>query len=1210
MADEIARPKITLTLDKEQAEAAIKALKSIGSDTGAALEKSLGAALDNSTKRIRKLADEISGGGATKKLQELEKVVTELGKQGNLSSTSITNLATRIKTLQSQGGTATPALQGILGQFDALKSQGAGVGSVLNSIGGALKSEVTAGASSAVGSIGQVGTALAKLGPYGIAAAAAIALTVGGFVALGNAAKTAIEFASTVSDLSLKTGTSAVELQKMGAAGAMVGVSMESASGGITKFQKALEDSPEKIEALGLNIAQLKAMDPGAAFALFAEKIGSISSPSERTAAAMSVLGRSAAELMPLLRTLGEGAGDTAERLGAVLSDDVVKGLDEVDDAAAMLGKVWEGMWLQLGASVASAVDLKGVLTSLAEAVGVVANAVKTYGPTIASGLGTIFKAYSTFAVNPLLGRMLPSGDKAFQNYETKGTRQQALDLEEANFVGPQDPRPKRKEFAGDIEDIEQSLTEAEVKELKIRRDARTAFAEDEKKLQRETLMTQASAKGGLEATIATQRLSTQFKIEDIRATEGMNDAEKNRLVALTAVSGKQKELLEIQKAGAAAAKQFAQEEAKRIAFQEKGGPQLAIPDHLELAKDILARASKGAGPGFLGGAPGLILPPNYHRDLELANKLAERNASAAIDWDQALQNIANSASFLPGVFGDVLGSIASAGSAIKSFDFKKAVATEGGGIKDIFSLTGGGGIPGLLKNAMPAMQLAGLGLDIGKKIFDALHQTETEKIMKDIGRDFGVQISEGLAKQIEKDAKGGVGRGDAALKNLGAVIGEGGGVKAFGVEKTMTKMHDLFSAMERGTLSAKEVGSVFDDVFGDVIPLAIDKTTGRLNDQARELLRLAQTRGVKSEQITALVASQGSAALAGLTTFMKSAEITTQGSATAIAGSIATIFDDMLASGMGRGEAIAAITPAVQALREELTATGFAGTEAFAGLDAQIALMGSEKFGPMIDGITGLGTAITSMHNLNILTQADFTALSGQVTETFNAMVLEGADANAAMSALSPTLQTIWELQQDYGLAVDDSTQGLLDQAVAAGAVGDAHRSAEDRMVESMDRLGSIFELVAEKLGVTRAQLDALPTNKKIDVQLNVTRTGETGVLDQPGGYGDTGEGIPAYAGGSGGIRNYGGGTLALLHGAEGVFTNSQLNNIVRGAQRAGAASAGSIPGGVSSSESYGADMLASMDTQIRLLSQLPAVLARTTRDAVVFGKVTVPRS
>src|SRR5262245_5998495 len=106
MADEIGRPKVTLILDKDQAEKAIKDLKSAGSDTGAALESSLGASIDATTKRIRRLADELSGASATKKLQELEKAVASAGGASKLSGAGFDMLAQRVQNLVSQGGTA------------------------------------------------------------------------------------------------------------------------------------------------------------------------------------------------------------------------------------------------------------------------------------------------------------------------------------------------------------------------------------------------------------------------------------------------------------------------------------------------------------------------------------------------------------------------------------------------------------------------------------------------------------------------------------------------------------------------------------------------------------------------------------------------------------------------------------------------------------------------------------------------------------------------------------------------------------------------------------------------------------------------------------------------------------------------------------------------------------------------------------------------
>jgi hypothetical protein len=1144
MADSLGNPKLTIIVDKEQAERALADLKSSGSDAAKALEASLGASLDNTSKRIKKLADDITGGGATRKLQELEKAIEHAGGVGKLTAVQFDNLAARINNLAAQGGAASPKLQQIAGSLQQVQTGGASVTGAIQNLGSVLAKDVTAGATSAAGSLGPLVSQLSALGPYGIAAAAAVAGLSAGLVMLGKAAQEAVAYGSRVADLALKSDASAEGLQKLEFAGAMVGVSMESASGGILKFQKALEESPDKINALGLSVEELKAMDPAEAFTAFAKAIASIDSPSERTAAAMSVLGRSAGELMPLLRTLGEGAGETGERLGTVLSTDMVGKLDDVDDAAATLQKTWEGLWRNIGAQVATSIDVASALLGVAEAIGAISSRISDAMPLIEGFLtaGMGFRNVAAGITGGLSEQLIQAGTARFRGYETKGTKQQVADLEAANFVGPQGRTDAELEAETRAAEAALAAEKKQQKELdRIKEAAAKRHAAEAKRLAAE----EAKRAKDYEAVIRKQEQSA------LEADSSQMEADLDRLTKT--------------------------QDARTEAVRKAQSDQLKVASRAMDAIDADAKKS-----------------------LEDTKKLQEENAKGAIEWGDALQNIANSASFLPPMFRDVLGSVASAGAAIKGLDFSQKI--EGG--KEKFSLTGGKKFEGLLGNAMQGMQLAGVAFNLVKNIASALHKTESEKIMEDVGRDFGVNISEGLAKQIEKDTKS-KGRFDATLKNLGAVIGEGGGVKAFGVENTIAKMHDLFSAMERGTLNAKEVGGVFDDVFGQLIPEAIDKTTGRLQDNARELLRMAQQRGVQSKEIEAFVGAQGNAALAGLTSFMKAADITSQGAATVIAGSISKIFDDMIATGMSRTDAIAAITPAVQQLREELTKTGYEGTAAFAALDAQIALMSDEKFGPMVEGIAGLGTAMVSLHNMNLLTQADFTALSTQVTETFNSMVAQGANADAAMAALQPTLQTIWELQQDYGLAVDESTQKLLDQATAAHMVGEEHRSAEDRMAGSMERLASIFELVAEKLGVTRQALDALK-DKTVNVDVNIRKHGE---LDGTQGIvaGDQDQ-LPSYRGGSGGVLNYGSGTLAMLHGDEGVFTTGQLNSIVRGAARAGS-QGGGFSGPMSAMGSLDAEILATLGDQTRLLAEMPAVLARTTRDAVVFGKVTVPR-
>ena len=94
------------------------------------------------------------------------------------------------------------------------------------------------------------------------------------------------------------------------------------------------------------------------------------------------------------------------------------------------------------------------------------------------------------------------------------------------------------------------------------------------------------------------------------------------------------------------------------------------------------------------------------------------------------------------------------------------------------------------------------------------------------------------------------------------------------------------------------------------------------------------------------------------------------------------------------------------------------------------------------------------------------FAGLSKQITDTYNKLIARGYRRRAGAALIGPTLQTLWELQQDFGYAVDEATQKLIDQGVEAGVVGDEHRSAQEQMLLAMDRTAAAVEYLAEQLG------------------------------------------------------------------------------------------------------------------------------------------------
>ena len=178
-------------------------------------------------------------------------------------------------------------------------------------------------------------------------------------------------------------------------------------------------------------------------------------------------------------------------------------------------------------------------------------------------------------------------------------------------------------------------------------------------------------------------------------------------------------------------------------------------------------------------------------------------------------------------------------------------------------------------------------------------------------------------------------------------------------------------------------------------------------------------------------------------------------------------VFAGLVDGGMSSRQAIQQIAPAIDALQASLTESGLAGQAAFTDLQVMATLAADTIAGPALESVQGFGTALVGLQNAGLLTQQTFVGLTNQIAQTFDSLIAQGVDGDAALRLMQPTLQTIWQLQQDFGYEVDASTQKMLDQAKQAGLVGDAHRSASDKMVEGIERLGDLMEAFLKQMGV-----------------------------------------------------------------------------------------------------------------------------------------------
>lgn len=481
--------------------------------------------------------------------------------------------------------------------------------------------------------------------------------------------------------------------------------------------------------------------------------------------------------------------------------------------------------------------------------------------------------------------------------------------------------------------------------------------------------------------------------------------------------------------------------------------------------------------------------------------------------------------------------------TATKDQKFAAGVASAGAvaqGASNIWSATGesrsagGNALGGALAGAQMGAAFGPYGMAIGAAAGLVVGLVRGKpawaKAADEVGRDFGVKISDGLAKEIAKTAKEKFGgdRVASGIFSLDKIIAEAGGVKPATLAGFTKNLRDAFSMKEVGKFSMEQLTETLDKNFGAMAEIAMTKG-GLITAELREIMALNAQFGSESAAIAEHVKRSLSSAMGHLTSFLQASagltteqretitdelaeidrqrqaymgkdlsaddqkavaaldarwdalkkqlataeqlksalQITNAGSGNAMAAAIAGSFQKMLGAGMDPAEALAQVEPAVTALQGQLDRLGIDGGAAFVSLRQQIAMTKDEVAGPAVSGMRSLGLAITDLYNGGVLTDDMFAGMANQIGATFQKLVAQGHDGKTAMSLMKPQLQQIWELQQRYGTTLDENTQKMLDEAEAAGLVGDKHKSASERTVDGINKVVDRLDLLLEGMGV-----------------------------------------------------------------------------------------------------------------------------------------------
>lgn len=461
-------------------------------------------------------------------------------------------------------------------------------------------------------------------------------------------------------------------------------------------------------------------------------------------------------------------------------------------------------------------------------------------------------------------------------------------------------------------------------------------------------------------------------------------------------------------------------------------------------------------------------------------------------DLDAGLSAINHLASGLTSLgFGNVASVLNDITAGTKSFATGlEAMATAGG---DPLAFLGG------LTQAF-----SGLMQVFGKLIKMIGPKSGWEQIMGRVGHDWGVTISQDLAKTIEDDAKK-LFHGDwaaAEIFNLSGILGEAGGLNAGNFDVMIGKFRDIFVMLGTGKFTAQEATTALSKSFQTFADYVVN--TGQIaSAKFVEILDLIKREGLEIPEMIAFLSSQMATfgtqwaaviapvaskyeglaakileakdAVAGMTEedegYADAVEKLNKLLADQTAGAAASAdelerlgriavaaFNNAIERGVPFLAAFRSMEPALNSLVAVFADLGMSATNpALAALLDMQKLVNDNK--ALVDAVDAFNGAIVTLSTMGGLTGDVFADLQVQGTAMFEQLTAAGFTQTQALQMMVPYFESILKANKEFGFEIDANTAALIAQAKEAGLL-------KGETLEMTDILMLGFAGIIEALG------------------------------------------------------------------------------------------------------------------------------------------------
>jgi hypothetical protein len=381
-----------------------------------------------------------------------------------------------------------------------------------------------------------------------------------------------------------------------------------------------------------------------------------------------------------------------------------------------------------------------------------------------------------------------------------------------------------------------------------------------------------------------------------------------------------------------------------------------------------------------------------------------------------------------------------------------------------------GTGFTGVLEKISAGFSILSGAISVVGALFSWLKGKSGE--LKAVERDLkGLSgITRDWTKELEKAAKaiGGAGSAGRAMNAVFSEMVKTSQITVYNFDQWSERLRNIFSAYTQGFAGASETaenfGKGFDALLEKAISLGIEggaATTGWVL-----MFEEMKKKGVVVTEILDYINESTKSGLDGYKKMLSSIDVSElQGEIDKLRSAIAFPNpENPIDTGMAILE-LEALNKKMEEAKKLQAVFGSAGIQVFDDMIAYEKKLAENK--SLIDAVDGWEKALIGFTNVNrIETQKQMDDFTQTAKNEFEALTKAGFTQGEALKEMGPQLQRLYTLQQQFGWGVDATTQGLIDQAKAAGLVTENTKTEQQTMGEGFKGITEAIFLLVETLG------------------------------------------------------------------------------------------------------------------------------------------------